>query len=353
MYKLFIDCFNDKIGVYQNKELVEVYEKDLENLEGNIYVAKVKNIIDDMNVVFCNIGIKKDGMLQFDNINGYNNVIRISDFIDKKEFRLVQVFKNCVEDKGPKLTENIKIAGKNVVVMFDKGVYFSDKLSESFKRLVLSKIGEQKYGVIIRSSAVNNSIDDLFLEINKLTLKLDDIVNEFNNSDNVKCLYTFGGIVNKLINDFYNYDLKIEINSNEVCNLFSKVYSDLDVKFVNKELGIKFKEKIFLKSRGYILIQNTFAGTMIDVNSGRSIRNKIDGVFLNTNLEAVKEICRQIRLRDLSGIIIIDFINLKNDFERDQVMKFFKECVKSDRGKVNVVDFTKLRVIGSYKKTYF
>ena len=108
------------------------------------------------------------------------------------------------------------------------------------------------------------------------------------------------------------------------------------------------KSKVSLKSGGYLIIEETFAGTMIDVNSGNNIISNKDGVFLDTNIEAANEIARQMRLRDMSGIIIVDFINLNNNDERDKVIRclsdYFDGCTKLDRGKVNVVDFTKLRI---------
>ena len=106
MYKLFIDSLNNRVGVYQNGELVEIYD-DFNNIEGNIYSARVKNIVDGIKVAFCNIGIQKDGMLQSKDIIRFSEGDRISEIIDKKNYRLVQVIKNPVEDKGPKLKENI------------------------------------------------------------------------------------------------------------------------------------------------------------------------------------------------------------------------------------------------------
>ena len=353
MYKLFLDVFNNKIGVYQNDELVEYYD-DFENIEGNIYIAKVKNIIDGTDMAFCNIGINKDGMLQSKDIKGFKEGKKISELIDKKTFKLVQVIKNPVEDKGPKLTENIKLVGRNVILMFDEGIYFSDKLSDEYKynlKKILLNL-KYKYGMIVRSSAMNISYNELIDEIIELSIKLDEIIMKYGEAKNIACLYQVEGITEKLINDLSGSDFKIETNSLEQIELLKNKYYDLNVKFVNKELKNKIKKKIFLKLGGYLIFENTVAGTMIDVNSGRNI-NSVDGVFFNTNLEAVGEIAKQIRLRDLSGIIIIDFINLRNDEEREIIIDHFKNCVKNDRGRVTGIDFTKLRFIGNDKKTNF
>ena len=183
MYKLFIDSLNNRVGVYQNGELVEFYD-DLKNIEGNIYSAKVKNIVDGIKVAFCNIGIQKDGMLQSKDIVGFSKGDRISEIIDKKNYRLVQVIKNPVEDKRPKLTEKIKLTGKNVVLMFDKGVYFSNRLPINYKKELLDLLNSYnfKYGVIFRSSSINISFDELILEIQELSNKFDEVINKFNNS---------------------------------------------------------------------------------------------------------------------------------------------------------------------------
>ena len=345
MYKLFIDSLNNRVGVYQNGELVEIYD-DFNNIEGNIYSARVKNIVDGIKVAFCNIGIQKDGMLQSKDIVGFSKGDRISEIIDKKKYRLVQVIKNPVEDKGPKLTEHIKLVGRNIILMLDEGIYFSDKLAidEKSKLTKLLVNLNLKYGVIIRSSAINIAFDELVLEIRKLADQFDEIIERYNNSSEVSCLYNVGGIVDKLITDLYSKDFKIEVNSKEEFELIKTKYPESDVEFVDKILKNKKKSKISLKSGGYLIIEETFAGTMIDVNSGNNIISNKDGVFLDTNIEAATEIARQMRLRDMSGIIIIDFINLNNNDERDKVIRCLSECAKYDRAKVNVVDFTKLRI---------
>ena len=345
MYKLFIDSLNNRVGVYQNGELVEIYD-DFNNIEGNIYSARVKNIVDDIEVAFCNIGIQKDGMLQSKNIVGFSKGDRISEIIDKKKYRLVQVIKNPVEDKGPKLTEHIKLVGRNIILMLDEGIYFSDKLAidEKSKLTKLLVNLNLKYGVIIRSSAINIAFDELVLEIRKLADQFDEIIERYNNSTEVSCLYNVGGIVDKLITDLYSKDFKIEVNSKAEFELFKTKYKECDVEFVDKILKNKMKSKISLKSGGYLIIEETFAGIMIDVNSGNNIISNKDGVFLDTNIEAAIEISRQMRLRDMSGIIIVDFINLNNNDERDKVIRCLSECAKYDRAKVNIVDFTKLRI---------
>ncbi len=345
MYKLFIDSLNNRVGVYQNGELVEFYD-DLNNIEGNIYSAKVKNIVDDIEVAFCNIGIQKDGMLQSKDIVGFSKGDRISEIIDKKKYRLVQVIKNPVEDKGPKLTEKIKLTGKNVVLMFDKGVYFSNRLPINYKKELLDLLNSYnfKYGVIFRSSSINISFDALILEIQELSNKFDEVINKFNNSSNVECLYDVGNVVDKLINDLYSNGLEVEVNDIEELEILKSKYPKCSFKFIDKNLKCKKKSKVMLKSGGYLIIEETFAGIMIDVNSGKNISSNKDGVFLDTNIEAAREIARQIRLRDMSGIIIVDFINLNNDEERKMVIDYFNDCTKFDRGKVNVVDFTKLRI---------
>ena len=345
MYKLFIDSLNNRVGVYQNGELVEFYD-DLKNIEGNIYSAKVKNIVDDIEVAFCNIGIYKDGMLQGKDIKGFFENCRISKVINKSDFRLVQVIKNQVENKGPKLTEKIKLTGKNVVLMFDKGIYFSNRLPINYKKELLELLNSYnfKYGIILRSSSINISFDALILEIQELSNKFDEVINKFNNSSNVECLYDVGNVVDKLINDLYSNGLEVEVNDIEELEILKSKYPKCSFKFIDKNLKCKKKSKVMLKSGGYLIIEETFAGIMIDVNSGKNISSNKDDVFLDTNIEAAIEIARQMRLRDMSGIIIVDFINLNNDDERNKVIRYLSKCVKYDRAKVNVVDFTKLRI---------
>ena len=224
--------------------------------------------------------------------------------------------------------------------------FISDKLTidEKNKLTKLLINLNLKYGVIIRSSAVNIAFDELVLEIRKLSDQFDEIIERYNNSSEVSCLYNVGEIVDKLITDLYSKDFKIEVNCKEEFELIKTKYPEFDVEFVDKILKNKIKSKISLKSGGYLIIEETFAGTMIDVNSGNNIISNKDGVFLDTNIEAAIEIARQMRLRDMSGIIIVDFINLNNDDERDKVIRYLSECVKYDRAKVNVVDFTKLRI---------
>lgn len=230
--------------------------------------------------------------------------------------------------------------------MFDKGVYFSNRLPINYKKELLDLLNSYnfKYGVIFRSSSINISFDALILEIQELSNKFDEVINKFNNSSNVECLYDVGNVVDKLINDLYSNGLEVEVNDIEELEILKSKYPKCSFKFIDKNLKCKKKSKVMLKSGGYLIIEETFAGIMIDVNSGKNISFNKDGVFLDTNIEAAREIARQIRLRDMSGIIIVDFINLNNDEERKMVIDYFNGCTKFDRGKVNVVDFTKLRI---------
>ena len=182
------------------------------------------------------------------------------------------------------------------------------------------------------------------MEIQELSNKFDEVINKFNSSSNVECLYDVGNVVDKLINDLYSDGLEVEVNDIEELEILKLKYPKCSFKFIDKNLKCKKKSKVMLKSGGYLIIEETFAGIMIDVNSGKNIISNKRGVFLDTNIEAAREIARQIRLRDMSGIIIVDFINLNNDEERKMVIDYFNDCTKFDRGKVNVVDFTKLRI---------
>ncbi len=288
---------------------------------------------------------------------------RIQEVIKPGQILLIQVMKEERGQKGAALTTFISLAGKYIVLMPNtpKGGGISRKIMNSSERKkirsILNEIEIPKnMGIIVRTAGANKTRNDISKDFENTLTTWDQIKNKALESNAPSLIYEEGDIVKRALRDIYDNETKnIYVEGNDgyqKAKLFMKELMPKNVKFVKKyrgkiplfhdsgiekELNNIFEPTVKLKSGGYLVINPTEALVSIDINSGQSIKGtNIEKTALNTNLEAAEEIGRQIKIRDLSGLIVIDFIDMINFYNRRTVERKMRESVRKDRARIQV-----------------
>lgn len=366
------------IQLYEKDKLVEVYTEN-ENkmrLEGNIYLGTVKDIVKGMQAAFIDIGEEKNALIHIKdlvekeslstgNVNLDIEKYDIEKLVKVGEKILVQIKRDCDDQKGSRVTKDIKLTGKYSVIMpYSNFITVSSKIIAEEERIRLKKIAceacKEKFGVIIRTSAEEKDADLIIKDINNLIMQWKKILYEYENQNNdvkiiPKMLYNNNGILGKLITDFETTDLEIFADSLEtkkyVLEKLGNAGEDINIKVKDIEDIPEMPRKIWLKCGGFITIDKCEALTAIDVNSGKFTgKSQLEDTVLKVNLEATEEIARQIRLRDIGGIIIVDYIDMNEEQDREKVKEAMKNAIKKDRSKVQILEFTKLGLLEITRK---
>ncbi len=357
--------------IFENKEAVELRVEYINNFKqsGNIYKGKVKRIVPAMNAAFIDIGEDREAFLPLKDIE------KVYPSVDVGKSILVQVKRAAINTKGAKLTCKITLPGKYLVLLpTTNQVSISSKiqnkhLKEEIKEL-LEPFNKESYGFIIRTSAENalpESIIEDFITLKNLwekiqkqasNKKIPTLIYEEKNKI-FSILRDYAGEINRIVTDdihvykdikkhikehFPDKNIKIELYKEKNISLYSFYQID---KTVNKILN----PYVWLKSGGYLVIEETEALVTIDVNSGRHCKYKsLEDTAYHTNLEAAKEIAKHLRLRDLGGIIIIDFIDMKDEERKKALLEFLRDEVKKDKRPVKIKDFTSLGLLELTRK---
>lgn len=364
MYEIVIDKneVNTQILILEDGTLVERYEEK-ERLEGNIYVGKVKNKVNGMQAAFVDIG------------EAHNAFIHNRDMETEVKAGapiLVQIKKEETTKKGAKLTTKIMLTGRYIIFMPNASfITISQKIeNEKEKNRLLEiarKILPEKCGAIIRTSAEGKSKEQLQKEIEKLKKQWEKIKNtkieEF-----PKKVYQTPTMLQKIILDLMDKKMmRILVNDLEMKKQIEQELQNIGEKIevvyqedVLASLGLETalakleNRKIWLKSGAFITIDKTEALTAIDVNSGKYIGKKdLEQTSYEVNAEATEEIAKQIRLRDIGGIIIIDYIDMNKEENKEKIKELLKKYCKKDRSKTQIEEFTKLNLLEMTRKHMF
>lgn len=390
MQELLIDVNNNlkKILLVQNGKLIEKYEDEPEHerLEGNIFLGLVEDVLPGMQAAFVNIGKEKNTFIHIRDVipkiseeTGNKNEdfskYNIKDYLKSGKPVLVQVKKDSTNKKGARISTHISIPGRFVVLIpNEKFITISQKIDdvnerERLKNIIKDNITDN-YGAIIRTSAVSKSKEELIEDLKMTINKYKEIVKSYNKeitNKNVepKLLYKSEDTVQRLLTDLMDQDLvNIYTNNKEIFDEVDKKIKEankniklelrediLDLYDIRKQLEQLENRKIWLKCGGFITIDKTEALTAIDVNSGKYTGGKdLEQTIFTVNKEATIEIARQLRLRDIGGIIIIDYIDMKEKRNEEEIVKLFKECLKKDRSKTQVIGFSKLNLLEMTRK---
>lgn len=364
---------NEKVAtLIEDYNIVERYIiKNQNNIEGNIYIGSIKNIVPGIKAAFVDIGKEKNAFIHFEDLYKINEEIKLNKKI------LVQVQKNPIKQKGAKLTANIKLTGRQIVLMPKTNfITISRKIEDEDQKQRLKEIVEKHipngFGAIIRTSCISATEEEICDDIQRLLNRWNKIQKKMlENESNLPCLIEENNdIIKSLILGTANSKMNRIITNNEVVNKeikdFLKEYSlDNNVKVelekdvfekytMQKELQDLENNKVWLRCGGYIVIDKTEALTAIDVNSGKCVgKDNLEDTILRINTEAAKEIAKQLRLRDIGGIIIIDFIDMQEDISKTKLLECFVEETKKDIAKVQVEGFSKLNLLELTRKQMY
>ena len=377
MKDLLISQEEDLLKIYliEDKKLVEYYEEELDynSIEGNIYVGKVQNVVPGLEAAFINIGEDKNAFIHRKDLLNYSEDLPINKIIRPGERILVQVIKDKVQRKGAKVSEKLSLRGRLIVLHPNRSfITVSSKIKDETKKkelkTILKEMLPKGMGAIARTSSEFASKEELEEDL-KLLLSRWKYVQNTAVEEYPKKIYDTGGILNKIIIDLSNSNLdKIVVNSqdlkNDVEEILNQIGGKINIEITDIEYNYMYnisnemhkleKNKIWLDSGGFITIDPTEALTAIDVNTGKFIGKKnLEDTIYKVNEEAVLEIAKQLRLRDIGGIIIIDFIDMDTQEDMENIILKFKEEALKDRSKVQIEGFTRLNLLELTRKRMY
>lgn len=390
------------IALLENRQLVEL-NKDKTNLQyavGDIYLGRVKKIMPGLNAAFVNVGYEKDAFLHYLDLGpqfkslcklvkyakstrhnfSLNNFEpeedikkdgKINDVLTTGQDILVQIAKEPISTKGPRLSSEMSIAGRNLVL-----IPFSDKISVSQKitsseersrlRSLIQSITPKNYGVIVRTVAEGKRVAELDHELREL---INSWESAFANLHKLKPTSRVIGELNRasailrdiLNNTFNSITVNDEIVFREIKDYIKTIAPDKEkiVKFhsgggsvfdkydINKQIKSLFGRTVALKTGAYLIIEHTEALHVIDVNSGNRSKSEMDqeSNAVEVNISAAEEIARQLRLRDMGGIIVIDFIDMQSYENKKLLYQTMKELMSTDRAKHHILPLSKFGIL--------
>ncbi len=399
---LIIDVSDSEVSLalLEDKQLIEL-NKEKRNVKfsvGDIYLGKVKKIMPGLNAAFINVGYERDAFLhyldlgaQFRTHNKYYQTAlqkqgkvppvhkfkpepdidkdgKIKDVLTTGQTVIVQITKEPISTKGPRLASEISLAGRNLVLM-----PYSDKVSISSKiesleeknrlKTLVQSIKPRNYGVIVRTVAEGKKVAILDAELRELVQKWESafttvkkdikspklFIGEMNRTSTIlrdMLNVTFNSIhINEpsLAEDIRTYIRGIAPEKEKIVKFYKRTLPIFDHFGINKQIKGLFGKTVSFKHGAYLIIEHTEALHVIDVNSGNRSRsgNDQESNALEVNMEAATEIARQLRLRDMGGIIVVDFIDMQSQDNKQQLYDKVKEVMANDRTKHNILPLTK------------
>ncbi|AVQ30234.1 MULTISPECIES: Rne/Rng family ribonuclease [Fusobacterium] len=384
-----IDEFQSRAAIIEDGKVVEILiEREEEGrINGSIYKGKVANVLPGMESAFVNIGLEKNGFLYVNDLREFeekyldgilNSSRPIEDILNVGDDVVVQILNEPRGTKGARVTTHFTIPGKYLVLMPNNDhIAISKKIKDEKERerleSIFKEIKPENMGVIIRTAAFGKSEFHFEREIEYLVKKWEDIEKKIKGAKIGEVLYKDNGIITTVLRDIFSNDIDELIVDNEdvywevidYINAFSektlktkiKLYKDgkekdiFDLYGINEEIDKALNEVVWLECGGYLVIQKTEALISIDVNTGKNTGSlNLEETVVNTNIEAAKEIPRQLRLRNFGGIIIIDFIDMRVEEDKIKVLEALEKHLQKDRIKNNIVHFTDLGLVEMTRK---
>lgn len=388
-----------EIALLEDKKLVELHQEshDASFTVGDLYLGKVKKLVPGMNAAFVDVGFEKDGFLHYTDLSPYIRSLikftshsiqdksegiadfgkfqnepeivktgKIGEVLNGKPNILVQILKEPIAAKGPRLSCEISLPGRFVVITpFNDIVAVSRKIHSGDERKRLQKIVEaikpKNYGVIVRTAAEGKNTAELHEDINNLVTTWQQIQKNLKNGTApVKILgeqdkttsilrdllsSDFNRIVvndKNIYSDARTYIQKVAPDKTDIVSFYQNGSPIFDSFGITKQVKASFGKTVNLASGAYLIIEHTEALHVIDVNSGyKSVSANQEENAMQTNLEAAEEIARQLRLRDIGGIIVVDFIDMKLPENKRKLAEAMEELMKPDRAKHAILPISK------------
>ncbi len=371
-------------GLFEDDRLLEARPGPENNEDttapvlGNIYVGRVQRVVKNIHAAFIEIA---PGQICYYSLEERGTPFFIKKISSRElaqgDELLVQVKKEGIKTKAPTATANLNLTGRySVITLGDRRTGVSGKMEKTskkfYKELLEHHFGNTfPYGIIVRTNAQNATAEELLAEIRDLGRQMDDLLAHARNRVCFSCLYHMpSGYLSYLQNSYKEGLAEIVTDQPDIyesLSVYCRKYKDLEeiplrlyqdpmyslasLYNLNRQIERALQKTVWLKSGGYLVIEPTEALTVIDVNTGKSVLGKnAQRHFMTVNLEASAEIARQIRLRNISGIIIIDYIDLESGKERDRLLEELKRQVKPDPVPVQVHDITSLGLVEVTRK---
>lgn len=365
-------------AIYQEQKLLEIHLESMEeqSILGNIYVGRVKDIVKNLNAAFIEIAPGQPCYYPLEQLKHplYVKKINSPNLVQGDEV-VVQVIRESSGSKPPKVSTNLNFSGRYLVLTSENlTLGISKKLEPDVREKLRNSLSFDKtrdFGVIVRTNAALASKEEILEEYKKLKQEYSSIKNNARHRTVFSCLKReipeYLQLLQNLNQEQIEEILTDDPEMYRQIQRFSKefhvtledklsLYEDKLIS-LNKlySLGVRLQEalqeRVWMKSGGYLVIQPTEALTVIDVNSGKSIAKKhAEEHYLKINLEAADEIAHQLRLRNLSGIIIVDFIDMKSQTDNETLLKTLRASVREDSVPVQVVDMTRLHLVELTRK---
>jgi len=371
-----------QIAVLENRDLVEHYvarKKDT-SIVGNIYLGKVQNVLPGMEAAFINIGVEKNaviyvGEIEFEEEVEEPEARKIEKVLKSGQSILAQVTRDPMGSKGARLTASVSLAGRYVVLVPEEdSLGISRRLSDAERkrlRPIALRIQPPGFGLIVRTAAEGAGEDELDRDVAQLVRLWYEIQNKAKKSKPPALVYEEPELTIRVVRDLFTRDVErvivdrkepyeklreyigsVSPNLSERIELYRDDKLPLFERFhVVEQIRKALDRKVWLASGGSIVIDRTEAMTVIDVNTGRYVgKSTLEETVLKTNLEAAEEIAKQLRLRDIGGIIVIDFIDMMIEKNREQVISSFKDALAKGKTRTQVFGISEIGVLQMTRK---
>ena len=374
-----------QIAVLEDNVMVEHYVNRNSNISyvGNVYLGRVQNVLPSMEAAFVDIGKGRNAVLYAGEVNwdaagiAEGQQRKIEHVLKTGQSVLVQVTKDPIGQKGARLTSQISLPGRYLVYVPGGAMSgISRRLPEQERsrlKSILKNLIPEEAGVIIRTASEGASEEELERDVVRLKTQWDDIQEKAENPSTTapSLLYSEPDLTVRVIRDIFNEDFRqLVVQGDEawedINNYLGHIAPELTAKIekwtgnrdlfgenrIEEQLAKAFDRKVYLPSGGSLVIDRTEAMIVIDVNTGKFIGKggNLEETVTKNNLEAAEEIARQLRLRDMGGIIVIDFIDMALESNRDQVLRRLVECLGRDRTKHQVAEVTSLGLVQMTRK---
>ena len=387
--EIIINCSDGekRAALLEDRRLVEVYFEggNHDNIVGNIYKGRVANVLPGMSAAFVDIGLEKNAFLYMDDaVNQLSRgkmrpaakkVRNIRDVVREGQEIIVQVTKEPIGTKGARVVTELSLAGRYTVLMptvdyIGVSRRISDKKERARLKEIAAQIQPKNMGLIVRTVAEGKGAQELKQDVELLLKVWKTTKRRAKRYPSPSLIYKDHDLVFRMLRDVFSSDFdKLIVDSRTE---YEKILDVLDVlaphlrsrvyyyhegipifEFygIEAEIGKALRSKVWLPSGGYIVIDQTEALTSIDVNTGKFTGSKnLEDTVVKTNLEAAEEIARQLRLRDIGGIIVIDFIDMDRKKDEELVLARLTECTNEERTKTHVIGFTSLGMVEMTRK---
>ena len=371
-----------QLGVLEDKILVEHYvaKASEASLIGNVYLGKVQNVLPSMEAAFVDIGRGRNAVLYSGEVDWElaetgNQPRRIELALKSGDTVLVQVTKDPVGQKGARLTSQVSLPGRYLVFVPNGSMNgISRKLPESERtrlKKILKEVLPEDAGVIVRTAAEGATEEQLTLDVQRLQDQWVDIEKKVEKGNAPVLLHSEPDLLVKIVRDVFNEDFqKMVISGDDSHQVISEylqgVAPDLlerieiykgekdifDEYRIGEQIAKALERKVYLPSGGSLVIDRTEAMTVVDVNTGKFVGSggNLEETVTKNNLEAAEELVRQLRLRDIGGIVVVDFIDMVLESNRDLVLRRLMECLSRDRTKHQVAEVTSLGLVQMTRK---